>query len=201
MFDTAIIQLQDGFSENAILNAYTSLEEFMKFFILFQLYIKKGNIKEILDFLKSISRSENKKGAFLLSYFELFNENNIGKKIEEFAKLRNSIIHNGYFVGEQEAYNYCKEMYNFINGIILNLNKLYKEIDYINMNIEIQRYFKEEEKNKIPIAEITESIPSILPSIGQDKIEDFESLYEAFKTTRTYTYENPLKKYCTKDSK
>lgn len=141
LFDEAIIQLQDGFYENAILNAYTSLEEFMKFFIKFNLHMREFSAEEILDFIKTIKFAENKKGAFLLNYFQIFKENNISKELNEFAILRNNIIHNGKFVSEDEAYVFCKNIYNFINGIILKLNQKHKNEDYVGMDFKFQEYF------------------------------------------------------------
>ena len=187
------MQIQDGFYENAILDAYTSLEEFMKFFIKFNLHITEFSAQEILDFIKTIKFAENKKGAFLLNYFQIFKENDISKELNEFAVLRNNIIHNGKFVSKDEAYEFCERIYNFINGIILKLNQKYETEDYVKMDFKFQEHFYNTTKDTTPIIASAVSIPSILPMIGMEQLKSFEEEYEDFKTRREYCYQNPLK--------
>ena len=141
LFDEAILQLQDGFYNNSILNAYTALEEFMKFFIKFMLFQRNKNVEEILEITKVIKSSENKKGAFILSLYENLNKIIDKSKMDDLAKLRNEIIHDGKFIDSNLAYSYCEKIYDFINSILKELSDRYNEEDYIKIDFAYQRTF------------------------------------------------------------
>lgn len=191
LFDEAILQLQDGFYNNSVLNAFTALEEFMKFFIKFMLFQKDKSIEEILKITKLIRSSESKKGAFILSLYENLNKIIDKSEMDDFAKLRNEIIHDGKFIALDSAYSYCKKIFDFINNILHELNGRYNEDDYIKFDFLYQEYFV---KSNSEIEHIMATAsPSILNRIGVSDDETFEKKYESFKITKEYTYRNPLK--------
>ena len=191
LFDIAVMQLQDGYYNNSILNSYTALEEFMKSFIKFSLYVSGSSVECILNVCKLIKRSENKKGAFILNFFQEFSEMIDTKKLEKFSSIRNSIIHDGEFVNHDKAYEYCEEMYVFISDILLRICSKYSEMDYINMDMAFQKYYLE--KHQSVSNGSTYEIPSILCRFGIKNEISFEDKYENFKKTKLYSYNNPLK--------
>lgn len=190
LFDEAIIQLQDGFYNNAVLNAYTSLEEFMKFFVKFMLFKEDKSIDEIFKITKIIKSSENKKGAFIIFLYEKLNIIIDKSRVDDLAKLRNEIIHNGKFIDYDLAYSYCEKIYEFINEILKELNNRYTEEDYIKFDFAYQAYFVELNQ-KIEHTMVT-AHPSILNRLGVKDDESFDEKYENFKIIKEYTYKNPL---------
>lgn len=191
LFDEAILQLQDGFYNNSVLNAFTALEEFMKFFIKFMLFQKDKSIEEILKISKLIRSSENKKGAFILSLHENLNKIIDKSVIDDLAKLRNEIIHDGKFIDFDSAYFYCEKIYDFITSILKELSDRYTEEDYIKIDFAYQTYFIKNNPN-VEHSMATSS-PSILNRVGVKDDDTFNEKYESFKTTKEYTYRNPLK--------
>lgn len=192
LFDYAIISLQDDYFNNAVLNAYMSLEEFMKSFIKLALYKHHTDIETIVEFLKSINLAENKKGAFLLSYFQQFNKIISKNKWDGFTKLRNKIIHDGKFVNKKDAYDYCEKMYEFINGILSEISKKYNKDDCSSIDFAFQEYYNKKYNSKL--SKISSFVPSILPELGSTSEKTFAQAYEDFKGAKTYYYENPIKK-------
>lgn len=191
IFDESILQLQDGFYNNAVLNAYTALEEFMKFFIKFMLFQKDKNVEEILKITKVIKSSENKKGAFILSLYENLNLLVDKSKMDDLAKIRNEIIHDGEFIDFDLAYSYCEKIYNFINSILKELSDRYTEEDYVKIDFAYQSHFV---KHNLGIEHtMVISSPSILNRVGVKDDETFDKKYEGFKITKEYTYRKPLK--------
>lgn len=191
IFDESILQLQDGFYNNAVLNAYTALEEFMKFFIKFMLFQKDKNVEEILKITKMIKSSENKKGAFILSLYENLNIIVDKSKMDDLAKLRNEIIHDGKFIDFDLAYSYCEKIYNFINSILKELSDRYTEEDYIKIDFAYQSHFVKYNPG-IEHTMVTSS-PSILNRVGVKDDETFDNKYKDFKITKKYIYRNTLK--------
>lgn len=186
LFDSAIILLQDGHCNNSILNAYTSLEEFIKIFIKFKLYMSNIKIKDIIEFMKSINLSENKKGAFFLAYFQEFNTAISKSQWDKFTKLRNDVIHNGRFINEQEAFEYCEEIYDFITKTISKLSSKYTVDDYRKMNFAFQKYYiKNNNTNMMHTIEETESI---LPTLGYQHTIPFQQRYDDFKMSINHLY-------------
>ncbi len=189
LFDEAILQLQDGFYNNSVLNAFTALEEFMNFFIKFMLFQKDKSIDDILKITKLIRSSENKKGAFILSLHENLNKIIVKSELDGFAKLRNEIIHEGKFIGFDLAYSYCEKIYNFITSILKELSDRYTEKDYVKMDLAYQIHFF---KNNSGVEHsVITSSPSILNSVGVKDDKTFNEKYEDFKTTKKYAYKNP----------
>ena len=160
LFDEAILQLQDGFYNNSVLNAFTALEEFMNFFIKFMLFQKDKSIDDILKITKLIRSSENK------------------SELDGFAKLRNAIIHEGKFIGFDLAYSYCEKIYNFITSILKELSDRYTEKDYVKMDLAYQIHFFKN-NSSIGHSMITSS-PSILNSVGVKDDETFDEKYKKF---------------------
>ena len=188
IFDEAIMQLQDGFYNNAVLNAYTSLEEFMKFYIKFKMYIAGKDIKSIFNFIESISQSENKKGAFMLCYFDDFNSILSKNEFNKFSTLRNKIIHDCKFIEFEEAYKYCENIYIFINKIINRIYKKYSSDDFFNFEYLITKYYNSQIE-ELDEYKVIGNI-NILPPIGENGNDNFKEAYETFKIIREITYTN-----------
>lgn len=191
LFDEAILQLQDGFYNNSVLNAFTALEEFMNYFIKFMLFQKDKSIEDILKITKLIRSSENKKGAFILSLYENLNKIIVKSEINDLAKLRNEIIHDGKFIDFDSAYSYCEKIYDFITSILKELSDKYTEEDCAKIDLAYQIHFFKN-NSSVGHSMITSS-PSILNSVGVKDDETFNEKYKNFKITKEYAYKNPLK--------
>lgn len=144
----------------------------MKFIIKFNLFNKDKDVEEILNIIKIIKSSENKKGAFILTLYQDYNIIVNKSTMDEFTSLRNQIIHDGRFIGYDLVYSYCKKIYNFINEILRELSKIFVEENYIKFDFALQEYFNKINPNDKHI--VATSVPSILNSLGTNEVKTFD---------------------------
>ena len=191
LFDNAIKLFQDRDIEAAVLISYMALESFMLFLITLNLSLKTTVYKDIEDFVnKSIKYSENRKGAFLLSYYQLFGEKLEKSKIEKFANLRNDIIHDAYLPTEKEAENHCKFIFKFIIDVSNKLSEKITEEDYNNYKGNYMSYLFE--YINFEVRQISIFVPPVIPSFHSCKNCIFETQAEQFKNSKTHIYEDPF---------
>lgn len=194
IFDYAIKSLKEGVLPVAVLLSYMSLETFMEFFIRFSLFLDKCKFEDIDSFMKTIRFAENKKGSFMLHYFQNFNEEVSKKKFEYFAKLRNKIIHEGYLPDEDETIKYCEKLFNFLVDISNRIAKSATQNQYINYDLNYQMFLTEKLGVDTNVARASIFIPPMIPSFFECKNCKFKERMKTFEITKTYSYENPFDK-------
>ena len=118
LFDTALLALEMGMPDLAIIRAYSAIESFEVFLI--KLYCH--HVKMNSDILKRITKdthlSERKRGAFFLTIHLINNEFEALfpeiPNLPELANKRNKAAHSGVLYSHEEAKDYCQIVLSFL---------------------------------------------------------------------------------------
>lgn len=123
LFHMGTLQFLERNWRSSVQDFIAALETFLQYFI--EIIYFDFNLENCVELVgKDLNRQwERLYGAFLATHPIKFKEH---KKIpKQQIEFRNKIIHGNYIPSENEAYNYCKFVYDFITSI---KNKLNKEI-------------------------------------------------------------------------
>jgi hypothetical protein len=128
----SFVSYKNNFYHQAIINMSTAYENLQEFII--TAILKKNNTESIHieDSLKKMKLSERRLGGF---YYLFLNEFGSIPKLPNQNKeirLRNDVVHNGYFCTKEETLNYIFEMYKLVLNTIHNIeNSGFKILDLI----------------------------------------------------------------------
>jgi len=129
LFENAIHALSDKYFIEAFSSFTACYERFIEYFLRIVIISRGINITEFDKTWKLLSsQSERQLGAFILTYLKEFSEQ---PKLlsDNLVKLRNKVIHKGYFPTEDDCIKYGNGVLNFIRPIIelLKCNKAFED--------------------------------------------------------------------------
>jgi hypothetical protein len=122
LIDMGVLAFIDEYYRESVFNFVSAIEEFHRFFIktiLLEKEISKDECDKTWNALRK--KSESQLGAFYSGYLISF-----GKVAPLFVRnneeFRNKIVHNGYIPDQQKSEKYIDGAFNYIKGLIKELN-------------------------------------------------------------------------------
>jgi hypothetical protein len=188
LFHLGMVSLQEGYYREAIFNFATAVERFYEFFI--EVIMTQHGIS--YDTFNSTWRhvaaqSERQLGAYIFAYLMHFKTEPMIMKQKQ-IELRNSVIHKGRLASKIDAEVYGKDVYDYIQGLIIILQQecMNTIVDVSNNYAERLLKNKKNTGNNTTLKSINFCINHIKKYDSLESVKSFDDVLSDYVLDRFY---------------